>query len=283
MDWSIRQTDPHAYRLDFTGLKDKDWRRVMLLSDLHWDSAQCNRDLLKRDLDEALQTGTPVILVGDTFDIMQGKFDKRKSAKSLRPEHQTDNYIDTVIDDAIDWFTPYGNVLALVSKGNHETSWEKYHDTDVCARFVSGLKRNKSSVLLGKYWGFVQIGLIENPKHRVSKTLFFHHGAGGGGEITRGLIDNSRTRGMYMADAFISGHIHRRNLDENVVYSLNNVGTVVARQQLFLRSSTYKVEDDGYHAEKGRGPRPLGGWWLEMRYLRHNVNGVDCTMRAYQT
>lgn len=86
-----------------------------------------------------------------------------------------------------------------------------------------------------------------------------------------------------MADVFISGHIHRRNLDENVVYSLNNVGTVVPRQQLFLRSSTYKVEDDGYHAEKGRGPRPLGGWWLEMRYLRHNTNGIDCTMRAYQT
>jgi predicted phosphodiesterase len=283
MKWSIRQTDPHAYKLEFDGIRPNDRSKVMLLSDLHWDSAQCNRDLLKRDLEEAKKEGIPVLLIGDTFDIMQGKFDKRKSAKSLRPEHQTDNYIDTVIDDAIDWFEPYKDVIALVSKGNHETSWEKYHDTDVCSRFVAGLKRAKSPVLLGKYWGFVQANLVENPKNRVSKTIFFHHGAGGGGEITRGLIDNSRTRGMYIADVYISGHIHRRNLDENIVYGINNSGVVCSRQQLFLRSSTYKIEDDGYHAEKGRGPRPLGGWWLELRYLRDRNTGVECTMRAYQT
>lgn len=282
MNWNIRQTDSHAYSLEFDSLQTNDRRKVMLLSDLHWDSMDCDRDLLKRDLDEAKKEGIPVLLIGDTFDIMQGKFDKRKSAKALRPEHREENYIDVVIDDAISWFEDYKDVIALVSKGNHETSWEKYHDTDVCSRFVAGMKRAGSRCLLGKYWGFVHIALLETKKHRASKTLFFHHGAGGGGEITRGLIDNSRTRGMYIADAYISGHIHRRNLDENIVYQLNSVGSVEARQQLFLRSSTYKVEDDGYHVEKGRGPRPLGGWWLEIRYHRKST-GIDCTMRAYQT
>ena len=36
-----------------------------------------------------------------------------------------------------------------------------------------------------------------------------------------------------------------------------------------LRCSTYKDEfqdgDHGFHVEKGRGPRPMGGWWLRFR------------------
>lgn len=282
MNWSIRQTDVHAYRLDFPGVQNNQVRRVMLLSDLHWDSAECDRALLKKDLNDAKKEGIPVLLIGDTFDIMQGKFDKRKSAKALRPEHQCDHYIDKVIDTAIEWFEPYKEILALVTKGNHETSWEKYHDTDVCSRFVAGLKREGSPVLLGKYWGFVTIGLIENKKNRQSKVLQFHHGYGGGGEITRGLIDNSRTRSMYIADVYISGHIHRRNMDENVIASVNNSGVVKYTQQLFLRSSTYKQELDGYHAEKGRGPRPLGGWWLELSYHKNEKTNF-LNMRARQT
>ena len=88
---------------------------------------------------------------------------------------------------------------------------------------------------------------------------------------------------MYIADVFISGHIHRRNLDENIIAKVNGSGSVEYRQQLFLRSSTYKMEIDGYHAEKGRGPRPLGGWWVEFRYLRPTGQSSTCSMRAYQT
>jgi hypothetical protein len=53
-------------------------------------------------------------------------------------------------------------------------------------------------------------------------TLHWHHGYGGW-KITAGLIDNSRTRGMYLAD-ILSGHVHRRNSDENVVMHTDALG-----------------------------------------------------------
>jgi hypothetical protein len=108
-------------------------------------------------------------------------------------------------------------------------------------------------------------------RHRESKTLHYHHGYGGGGEVTRGMIDNSRTRGQYSADIYISGHIHRRNSDENVMISVNNYGRVVQKEQVFLRAGTYKREEiggSGYHIEKGRSARPVGGWWLDFEISR---------------
>ncbi len=49
--------------------------------------------------------------------------------------------------------------------------------------------------------------------------------------------------------------------------------TVLDMDGFAIRGSTYKDEYvdgyEGWHTEKGRGPRPLGGWWLRF--------GVRCT------
>jgi hypothetical protein len=130
---------------------------------------------------------------------------------------------------------------------------------------------DRLKVAHGGYWGYVRFRIIY-ANRPIIKDLFWHHGYGGGGEVTRGLMDNSRTRGQYLADIYCSGHIHRLNVDENSLTTLNQQGDIQVREQIFLRSSTYKdeTEDDLYHTSRGRAARPLGGWWLNFQVQSHN-------------
>lgn len=89
----------------------KDWNdaKVLLLSDLHWDNPYCDRVLLKKHLDEALNGDHDILINGDLFCLMQGAYDPRKSKADIRPEHNVVNYFDAIINTAVDWFTPYAH------------------------------------------------------------------------------------------------------------------------------------------------------------------------------
>jgi hypothetical protein len=281
VEWSVSKTDDKVYKITFSVKRmSKDVPAVLCLTDLHWDSEQCDRVTLKAHLDMALAENIPVIIGGDLFDVMQGRWDPRASQESLRPEHRGGRYFDSVISTAVEWFKPYKDILAVVAPGNHETSVAKRHDTNLISRFLEGIKAYGSPVEEGGYWGFVNLKFYDSHKHSKTLTLHYHHGYGGGGEITRGLIDNSRTRSMYQADIFISGHVHRRNADENVVLHTDSFGKLRKQNQLFLRCGAYKDELDGWHAEKGRAARPIGGWLINFRVWRNESSVMVVSPQA---
>jgi len=273
--WEIRKTDNHCHflRLRFPGAATK---RILVLSDLHWDSAKCQLDQLKRVFDEAKEIGAPILLLGDTWDAMQGKYDPRASQEDLRPEFRGNNYLDLLVDEAFEWFKPYASNLALISYGNHETSISKRHEVDLLQRFAGLMRREGSPLLVGQYWGFVVLGCETSGKTVSIHRIHYSHGSGGGGEVTRGIIDWSRTRGMYEADIFLAGHIHRRNMEENIMTRVTARGCVDQIRQLFLRSSCWKDEStgSGYHVQKGRAARPIGGWWLEVKLENRSEDRV---------
>lgn len=268
--WFIARTDRNAHRLELPFSGSTTWR-ILLLADLHWDNAHCDLNLLRSHLEQAKAGGWPVMVFGDLFCAMQGRWDPRASRDALREEHRDGSYLDLLVKTAVEWFKPYAGSLALISPGNHETSIAKRHEVNLTERLVSGLNLCGGKVELGTYWGFVNLA-CKRQAQVVTRTLHYHHGFGGGGPISRGLIDHSRTRSDYDADIYVSGHIHRRNCDENVSTRLTSQGRVVLREQLFLRCSTYKQEDtgSGWHVEQGRAARPLGGWWLELAGDRRN-------------
>jgi hypothetical protein len=94
--------------------------QLAVLSDLHWDNPKTDRKQLKRHLDYCLENKIPVFVNGDFFCMMQGKYDPRRSKKDILQEHNVANYIDAVIEDAVEWFTPYASILAIIGYGNHE-------------------------------------------------------------------------------------------------------------------------------------------------------------------
>ncbi|MGI9160890.1 MAG: hypothetical protein ACR2K1_14175, partial [Saprospiraceae bacterium] len=93
-----------------------DWTyKALLLSDLHIDNPKCDRALLIRHLDQAKKNGCPIMIFGDLFCAMQGKYDKRANKSALRPEHQVNNYLDALIDTTADFFAPYKDLIRLIT------------------------------------------------------------------------------------------------------------------------------------------------------------------------
>ncbi len=210
----------------------------------------------------------------------EGKWDKRADERQLREEHRGGRYLDRLVETAAEWLKPYAANIALITYGNHETAIINHHQTDLLQRLHQELKHVPSyRGEIGAYAGFLKVSHVyrdDQPDSHLNTVIAWNHGYGGGGEVTRGMIDHSRTRSQAYADIYFGGHIHRRNSDENILLELDENRNVIRRRsQWFLRSSTYKqetgaVENDvsGWHVEKGRGERPVGGWWLEFQAER---------------
>lgn len=260
--------------------------QLALLSDLHWDNPKCDRELLKKHLDYCLENNIKVMLNGDTFCLMQGKFDPRRSKKDIRPEHNKANYLDAVIEDAVDWFTPYADILTVVGYGNHETGIIRNVETDPLQRFVDLLNyKCKSNVVTGGYGGWLMLNCFPNAnsKQLVSVKVKYYHGSGGGGVVNKGALN--LTRALELAegfDVFTMGHIHENAARNDVRENLNTNG---GKCEIDLKpihmaiTGTYKEEYGegfmGWHVERGAPPKPVGGRILNIYIHRSRKGGKD--------
>jgi len=247
--------------------------KYMLLSDLHWDNPKCNRELLKSHLDLAVKEGAYILLNGDTFCLMQGKYDKRGNKSDIRAEHNGANYFDLIVDDALEFFAPYAQNILMVGYGNHETSIMKIHEFDILNRFVTLLNyKAGSNIQIGGYGGYFIIA-PEVSNHKLPITnLRYHHGHGGGGVITKGVIQDSRLQMFIDAEVIWQGHVHELYHHVNKREVINHQYNVSLQNQHIIRTSTYKEEHNagymGYHVEKGRLPKPLGCYMMEVDLYR---------------
>jgi hypothetical protein len=246
-------------------------KKVLLISDIHWDNPHCNRDLLKKHLDQALEINADILFNGDTFCLMQGAYDPRKSKNDIRPEHNKTNYLDAVVNDAIDWFSPYAHLIKVVGYGNHETNILKRAETDVIDRFVFGLNsKNNTNVEVGGYGGWIVYQFQRGVNAGMAAyKIKYMHGFGGGGPATRGVIQFHRMSTFVEgADMVWMGHVHEDHELTYTIESLNNHNKVKLKDVLMVRTPTYKEEyqdgKGGWHVERGASPKALGGRWLEI-------------------
>jgi UDP-2,3-diacylglucosamine pyrophosphatase LpxH len=255
-------------------------QKFLLLSDLHWDNPKCDRELLTRHLKQAQERGAKVIINGDFFCFMQGKYDPRRNKMDILPEHNKANYIDAVIEDAVNWFAPYAKDILLVGYGNHETAIVKNLETDPLQRFVDLLNMScNTSVQVGGYGGVVDFKLnyIESGG-RSNVVLKYYHGFGGGGAVTKGVIQDQRMAAMMEGyDIIWMGHVHEIYHHVNVVECYDSHQKKLKLKEVHqVRTGAYKEEYGdgfgGYHIEKGRPPKPMGGYWMT---LEVNVSEKD--------
>jgi predicted phosphodiesterase len=246
-----------------------DPKKILLLSDIHWDNPKCDRTLLKKHLDEALKENCDVLLNGDTFCLMQGAYDPRKNKSDILPEHNVANYLDAVINTAIDFFSPYASILKMIGYGNHETSILKRHETDVIERFVYGFNtKNKCDLQKGGYGGWIIYNFTYGTRQRSYKIKYMH-GFGGGGAVTKGTIQHNRMATYVQgADLIWMGHVHENYEVEYNIERMNQMNHIELKKVLMVRTATYKEEYNqglgGWHVERGASPKPLGGRWLEI-------------------
>jgi hypothetical protein len=218
---------------------------------------------LKRLLDEAMVLNAPIFIYGDFFCAMQGKYDPRASKGDIRPEHQVVNYLDALVDTAAEWLKPYAKNIVMIANGNHETSIAKRAETLLTDRLCYKIRSDGGIAQEAGYQGFIRWH-FETGDRKDYETWFQHHGFGGGGPVTKGMIDFNRMASWYEADVYLAGHIHRLNKDRSSRYYLSKSGKLQERVVDFIRMSTFKrenIEPFGWGVEKGHGPRSIGGWW----------------------
>ena len=248
----------------------KDWnQRFLLIADLHIDNPHCDRHLLRRHLDEAKEEDAGVMIFGDLFDVMQARQDRRHTKSSLKDQYARDDYFNAVIDDACDFLEPYAENIVMVSEGNHETAITKHHEINLLSFLADRLNIPKMG-----YSGFIRFMFARKDKKtsgtRSTRNLFFHHGSGGGGPVTKGVIRTNR-QAVWLPDAdiIVGGHIHEAWQLEIPRVRLSSGGVVRHDTQLHVQLPTYKQEHTlagGWHIERGAPPKPLGGQWLEFFY-----------------
>lgn len=255
--------------------------KILLLGDAHWDNPKCDRELLTAHLDEALTNNCPVLVGGDFFCAMQGKWDKRANKNDILPEHQTGSYLDALVSTAAEYLDPYKSIIKLICRGNHESSIANHHETDLTDRLVQSLKDRGGVCESGGYAGWVKFQLSRGatdtkPTSEGSFNLHYHHGFGGGGAVTLGKIDFNRYQVQVDCDIMWAQHVHNTEIFDTRLAVLNFVHNVEHKTRWHVRTPTYKEEYvdgfGGFHVEKGRGPRPLGGVWLEFYRTRENRN-----------
>jgi len=258
--------------------------RMAFLSDIHWDNPKCDRKLLRRHLDYCVENKIPIFINGDFFCLMQGRGDNRRNKEDVRPEHNNARYLDSVVETAVEWWSPYANHIVLIGYGNHETGVIKYQETDLLRRFVDLLNfKNGTMVQTGGYGGWINIALNMSTISASFKVKYFH-GSGGGGIVTKGAINLTRAMEMYEGyDIFTMGHIHenwaRNDVRDTLDYHTKAGFRVKHKHIHSMITGTYKEEyksgESGWHIERGAPPKILGGRILDLRIIQCNEKNAE--------
>jgi hypothetical protein len=262
---------------------NKEENKVALLSDIHWDNPKCDRVMLKRHLDYCLENKIPVFINGDMYCLMQGRGDRRGNKSDILPEHNNSKYLDSIVETAVEWWSPYASILTVIGYGNHETAIIKYQETDILQRFVDLMNyKNKSNIYTGGYGGWIVLKYEMRTSTTMVKTLKYHHGLGLGGVVTRGAINLTRALEVYEnMDVFVMGHIHenssRNDVRDTLHYNQGKRSYELQQKQIHLAiTGTYKEEygdgSHGWHVERGAPVKPVGGRILTLNGRRY-VNG----------
>jgi hypothetical protein len=258
--------------------------QLAMMSDLHWDNPKCDWNLLKRDFDYCLENDIKIMVNGDFFCLMQGKGDRRGNKSDIRPEHNNAKYLDSIVETAVEWFSPYAHILTVIGYGNHETAIIKWQETDILQRFVDLLNhKNGSNVMTGGYGGWLILHQKYNVSSWTTTKVKYFHGSGGGGIVTKGAINLTRALETYEDfDIFSMGHIHenscRNDVRDTVVHAPKH-GYVNHHKNIHLMlTGTYKEEygdgSKGWHVERGAPIKPTGGRILKITAKEIKREGI---------
>lgn len=253
---------------------------AFLMSDLHWDSVACDRDMLRRHLDECVERDGGIFIFGDLFDAMQGPKDPRGSKGGTRPElAQSDAYFNDLVEQCAAWFGPYIPYIKVVGHGNHETSAIKHYGVDLIRGFTEKINEAGGDAHVLGYEGWVLFRFERQSEnstgHRRTQKMYFNHGSGGSSPVTRGVIKASR-RAAYLPDAdiVVAGHIHESWQLAVPRLRLTDAGRWYEDEQLHLQMAAYTHDRDekglSWPVTKEFSPKPKGAWRVDFA-----VRGVE--------
>ena len=278
--WHVKELQPNVHRIVFEDVREGWEQYILLTADRHHDSPKAARKLERLHLEMALERNAPIIDIGDLFDAMQGREDRRRSKLESRPEDATkDNYFDMLVDGAERFYGPYAHLFAVLGIGNHETAVTKHAGTDMTYRLARRLRESggKAWPYRGGYGGYVKMRFVMHGSKYQNMNIKYFHGSGGGGPVTKGVIQTNRRAIQFPdADMIISGHIHEGWIVVAATREkINSQGTLSKNNQIHISIPSYKDDygdgSEGWAVEKGMPPKPVGCVWLRCFYHNRKV------------
>lgn len=237
---------------------------LLFMGDLHWDHPRTDRNAMRRVLNEAVERDAWIVLLGDTFCAMQGKYDRRGTKEAVRPEHQRDDYFTALTETAAEWFKPYAKHIWLVLDGNHESAVKKNHEVDLVKHFVDALGE---PILRPGYTTYALVR-FKRQNQQATAPIWLGHGSGGNSPVTKGTISAQRRAVMYPdARVLVTGHIHNQWYVAHPQLRVNKTGKITSVLQEHFSVGTFKDDygggKGGWAVEKGFGPTVPSVWWSE--------------------
>jgi len=161
----------------------------------------------------------------------------------------------------------------------------KHHETNLTERLVEAIRQRcpSSPVRAGGFSGWVRFIFDRGAGASASCRLWYHHGYGGGGPVTRGVIQSNRKAVYVEADIIASGHTHDSWIVPITRIQLNKSNRIHHNDQIHVSTPGYKDEYadgfGGFHIERGAPPKPVGCAWLHFAYHRPRRNEVGLGVR----
>lgn len=145
---AAERTNENVITVRHEGILSEWSQSYLLLADVHFDNPHCRRDILMRLLNQARARNAGILVFGDWFCAMQGRWDPRANKESLRPEHRTGNYLDALVDSSLELLEPYADLIVMMGDGNHEcydaetevltdSGWKLFKDLDRAERIAT--------------------------------------------------------------------------------------------------------------------------------------------------
>lgn len=244
----------------------------LLRTDVHFDNPKCRRDILTRHMDQAVERGAGVIDAGDFHCAMNGKYDKRQDKSGIRDEYKEGRYLDLLVKHAAEYHEPYAKHMIVQGRGNHEQAIKKNHETDLTERTVAIINdKHGGNVAAGGYRGWVRFKARYHTTSR-SANLHYVHGWGGGGPVTKNMIQaaNRIPVSLWNAHVIFTGHVHEAWHAEQVCEGITSASVHEYVTQHIIQGPTYKHAHgtgyEGWDVETGKPPKPLGAWWLKIGF-----------------
>jgi hypothetical protein len=284
MDVKVHGSTPNVTVCHLSIDKVEETRTFLLRSDAHHDSTAADQEMEMRHLLEAERRDAMICDIGDLFDCMNGRYDKRADREHLRPEYQSGSYMNRLVEVAERRYERFAPRWLHMSPGNHETAVAKHNDFDLTQQLYARLKPKAPHLNLGRYAGYIRFQVNRLGRRSGSIVLAYHHGFGGAAPVTRGVIQTNRMAISYPdANIVWSGHTHTEFYLSIARQRLDHHNNVTRDEQYHIRSPGYKEDTSsgsGWAVEKGFMPQSLGAWWLTIG-IEKKKNGVTSNYFPY--
>lgn len=277
----VKKINDYTFQLKFK-YNTKESIKLAWFADIHFDSHYTNRKLLKKHLDNCLETGTYIILGGDLLDLMQGKNDPRSNKSELKNKYKENDYVNKIMDDVIKFLEPYKKNILLLLKGNHDIKYTEKYGVDVI-----NLVGDKLNVLTGSYSNYIRINFeLTSGNGGYKSFLIYHsHSSGSLGMRSKGVLAIDIMAGKFPdADIYVTEHSHTSYIVPISVERLDRFNKVHYENKYFLQVPTYeeswKESKNNWWNMTNKGPRPIGHYLIEFKYdrqekVKYNVSFIE--------